>query len=86
MVGKEKLTKTLREKLGTTIADTEILFDEVIATIKEAADAGEPVRLPGLGVIRRNNIPAHTAKNPSTGVDVAVPARFNYKMKSATRE
>jgi nucleoid DNA-binding protein len=57
-----------------------------MATLKEAADNGDSVRLPGIGTFKRNEIDAHEATNPGTGEKVNVPKRSNYKLNSPTQD
>ena len=85
MYGKAKFVVDMREKLGVTAAQAEKSFDTVMELIKEAAET-DTVRLPGIGVIRKNIIPAHEAMNPSTAEKVQVPDRFNYRLSSSTQD
>lgn len=86
MIGKDLTVKALREKTGMTVAQAEAAYDIVMTCAKDALDAGDTFRIPDVGVIRRNDIDAHEATNPQTGVAVQVPKRYNYKMKSNTRD
>ena len=84
MFGKAKYVQELRTKLNLTVADAEFVFDTFIDITKTAAET-DTVRLPGLGVLRKNNIPAHEAFKPGTTEKVQVPARFNYRLSSSTQ-
>lgn len=84
MLGKDFVVKALREQAGMTVAEAGQAHDIVMAAIKAAAEE-DSFRIPEVGVIRKNEIEAHTAKNPATGEEVQVEARFNFKMKSATK-
>lgn len=86
LFGKDKAVKVLRDKLGMTNAEAETAFDVFNTMIQDAADAGDGYRIPGVGIITRNDIPAHEATNPGNGAKVNVPARFNYKLKSPTQD
>lgn len=86
MFGKEKAVEVIREKLGMTVAQANQAYDVFVGMVKEAADSGEGFRIPDVGIIRRNDIEAHESKNPATGEAVQVPARYNYKMKSPTKD
>ena len=84
MFGKAKYVQELRSELGLTVAAAEVVFETFIDITKKAAEA-DTVRLPGIGVIRKNNIPAHEAFKPNTTEKVQVPERFNYRMSSSTQ-
>ena len=86
MIGKDLTVKAIREKTGVTVAQAEAAYDTVMAYAKEVLDAGDTFRIPDVGVIRRNDIDAHEATNPATGDAVQVPKRYNYKIKSTTRD
>jgi DNA-binding protein HU-beta len=47
----------------------------VLAAVTGALKAGEEVRLPGFGVFSVSHRAASTGRNPSTGKEVAIPAR-----------
>lgn len=85
MFGKEKGILVLREKLNLTVSKAEETYDAFVAMIAEAAET-DSVRIPGIGVITKNVNEAHTARNPQTQETVEVGERFNYRIKSATRE
>lgn len=84
MFGKAKYVQELRNQLGVTAASADVIFDTFVEITKNAAES-DTVRLPGIGVIRKNNIPAHEAFKPGTDIKVQVPARFNYRMSSSTQ-
>ena len=84
MFGKEKFVNELKTRLDLTAVNAELVFDTFIDITKVAAEA-DTVRLPGIGVIRKNDIPAHTGKKPVTGEAIEVPARFNYRLSSQTK-
>lgn len=85
MFGKQKFAVELGKMLNISDAKAEDIYDSFIEVIKNAAEE-EPVRLAGIGIIRKNNIPAHEAMNPATLQRVAVPDRFNYRMSSPTQD
>ncbi|MDD2230587.1 MAG: HU family DNA-binding protein [Candidatus Cloacimonetes bacterium] len=85
MFGKDKWVSELRTKLGVTKEVAEDIFDTNVVIIQEALKE-DTVRIPGVGVLRRNEIPAHKAKNPQDGTEVDVPARFNTRINSPTQD
>ena len=84
MFGKAKYVQELRNQLGVTAASADVIFDTFIEITKTAAES-DTVRLPGIGVIRKNIIPAHEALKPGTMEKVQVEERCNYRLSSATQ-
>ena len=85
MFGKQKFVTALANELNITEDLASSYYDAFINIVKEAAEV-DTVRLAGIGVLRKNDIPAHEARNPATGVSVGVPARFNYRLSSPTQD
>ena len=82
LFGKEKIVAGIREKLACTWDDASAAYDAVIGTVTAAANAGEAVRIPGLGVIRQVKLEAGEARNPQNGETVQVGERVKYNLKS----
>lgn len=82
LFGKEKIVAGVREKLACTWDEAGAAYDAVIGTVLDAADAGEAVRVPGLGVIRKATLEAGEARNPANGQTVQVGERSKYTLKS----
>ena len=82
LFGKEKIVTGIRAKLGCTWDEAVAIYNATFETILDAADAGEAVRVPGLGVIRRVTLEAGEARNPANGETVQVGERYKYALKS----
>lgn len=72
---KAELTVALANVLDIPQARAGRALDGVCAVLAEALKAGHTVALPGIGVLRVQDRPARTARNPRTGEPVPVPAR-----------
>lgn len=86
LYGKDKVVSELRSEYGYTKVEADKAYDAIMSIAKKAADNGDGFRLPDMGIVNRNEIEAHEATNPQNGEKVQVPARFNYKMKSPTKD
>jgi len=72
-MNKTQLVDALTERLGdrrTAAAAVDGLLETIVDTVR----SGEQVALTGFGVFERRARAARTARNPRTGVAVAVPA------------
>lgn len=78
-------SKALAKKFGIPIRVARSQWEAITAFIQENLDEGTKVYLPGVGTLARVDIPAHTAKNPSTGEAVDVPPRYKYTLTSKPR-
>jgi len=75
-MNKKEFVAALAEKSGVAKADVASVVDAVSGVIEETVmDAGETIRVVGLGNISRKDSAARTARNPRTGADVQVPAK-----------
>ena len=67
------------------------LIEEFIGHIQAELEAGNNVRLGGIGTLRVKQHPAHTKKHPKTGLEIEVPEsktvrlRISKKFKEALR-
>ncbi|PWE53674.1 DNA-binding protein [Metarhizobium album] len=57
-----------------TKAQGKAIVEAVIASITEAAVAGNETSLPGFGKFKIKNTPEREARNPGTGATIKVPA------------
>lgn len=74
-MNKNELVAAVAEKGSLTKADAATAVDAVLAAVTGALQAGDEVRLPGFGVFSVSHRAASTGRNPSTGAEVAIPAR-----------
>lgn len=82
LFGKEKSVAAIREKLACTWDEADVIYDVVVDTLKEAADEGEAVRIPGIGILRKVKLEAGEARNPQDGTTVQVGERVKYSLRS----
>jgi DNA-binding protein HU-beta len=72
-MNKTQLVDALAERLGDR-RTAAAAVDGLLETIVDRVRSGEPVALTGFGVFEGRARAARTARNPRTGVAVAVPA------------
>lgn len=69
-----ELTEQVAGKTGMDKSGVKKVLDAVIATVSDAAKAGEDVALPGLGQFKVKDTPARQGRNPATGVAMEIAA------------
>lgn len=73
-MNKRDLIDALSGRLGDKKSATEAL-NAVLETIQSAVADGDKVAITGFGVFEKADRPARTARNPSTGAEIHVPAQ-----------
>lgn len=73
-MNKQDLIERVRDVVGCTRADAERAVEAIVDAIVGAVARGEEVSVAGLGIFRRRERKARTARNPRTGETVRVPA------------
>lgn len=68
------LIDRIAEATGGTKADAKIALETVIASIIQAAEAGDEVSLPGFGKFTVRHTAARMGRNPATGAEMQIPA------------
>jgi len=67
------------DKLATSADITKKQADQVLTTLVEVSGKtikkGEPVKIPGLGILRLRKMKARMGRNPQTGEAIKIPAR-----------
>ncbi len=53
----------------------EFIIDQFALGVSEALQAGDDVKVPGLGTFKVKETKARTARNPKTGETIQVPAK-----------
>jgi DNA-binding protein HU-beta len=74
------MTKSeLLEKLATgadiTKKQADTVLTSLIDTCQKSVKKGEPVKIPGLGILRLRKMKARMGRNPQTGEAIKIPAR-----------
>lgn len=77
------LSATLADQHGITKTLASELARSLVQGIIDAVVAGETVRISGLGTFETADTAARTARNPSTGEAVAVPASKRVSFKAS---
>ncbi|WP_164821797.1 HU family DNA-binding protein [Paenibacillus koleovorans] len=80
------LSTELHKQVAETLGIEETQVNDVVAQYLEAIGArlkaGEPVRVPGLGMFKVRDIPDLPGRNPATGEHIVIPGkrdvRFNW--------
>lgn len=66
-------------KLAESADITKKQADQVLTTLVEisvkSVKKGEPVKIPGLGILRLRKMKARMGRNPQTGEAIKIPAR-----------
>ncbi|AQX19531.1 MULTISPECIES: HU family DNA-binding protein [Bartonella] len=74
-MNKSELVNSIAEKAGVSKAQAGSILDAFIASVTEALASGGDVRLPGFGSFEVSKRAATKGRNPSTGVEIHIPAR-----------
>jgi DNA-binding protein HU-beta len=74
------MTKSeLLGKLADTAAISKKQADQVLTSLVDiahkAVKKGDPVKIPGLGILRLRKMKARMGRNPQTGEAIKIPAR-----------
>ena len=74
------MTKSqLLEKLATsgdiTKKQADLILTALVETAQKSIKKGEPVKIPGLGILRLRKMKARMGRNPQTGEAIKIPAR-----------
>ena len=78
---KAEFVSLVANKAGLTKKDAEAALDGVLETISEVLTKGDSVTFVGFGTFSVTERAARTAKVPSTGKEVKVPAKKVVKFK-----
>jgi DNA-binding protein HU-beta len=84
MLTKQELVTKVAERQGITKKEAETQIDGVIEVLTSELVAGEDIRIPKFGTFKVKDMPARSARNPSTGASVQVPATRKISFQTAT--
>ena len=73
-MNKTELIAAVAEKTGMSKKDTEAVITATLASITEALQNDDKVRLVGFGTFEVKERAARTGKNPATGATIEIPA------------
>lgn len=74
-MNKNELAAAIAEKAGLSKGDAASALDAFIEAVTGTLKSGADVRIPGFGVFAVSKREAKTGRNPSTGAEIAIPAR-----------
>ena len=87
------MTKSeLLDKLATSADITKKQADQVLTSLVETAQKsvkkGEPVKIPGLGILRLRKMKARMGRNPQTGQPIRIPAKrvVRFRVSKAAKD
>lgn len=67
---------------GLTLKQTEIIFDTVFESVKDALKKGDKIEIRGFGNFRLKDRNPRKARNPKTGESVEVPQKKAIRFKA----
>jgi DNA-binding protein HU-beta len=80
-MNKRELVDAISDRLGSKKAAAEAV-DAILETIQKTVAQGDKVAITGFGSFEKADRPARTARNPSTGKPIKVPATSVPKFKA----
>ena len=72
---KTELLTVLAESADITKKQADQVLTELVTTAAKAVKKGDPVKIPGLGILRLRKMKARMGRNPQTGEAIKIPAR-----------
>jgi len=75
---------TRKHQLTTPFAELERIASALLGAMADRINAGDLVRIPGIGTLSVYAGKPRTGRNPRTGEPIAVPARPRYKLKPSS--
>ncbi len=79
------LAAKVADDAGVSRAEASRMVDGVLAAISSALEAGEEVRLSGLGFFSISSRAAREGRNPATGAAITIAASKGVKFKPAKK-
>ena len=74
MTKSELLTK-LAAAANISKKQADQVLESLVDTCHKSVKKGEPVKIPGLGILRLRKMKARMGRNPQTGEAIKIPAR-----------
>ncbi len=72
---KSELLNQLAEAAGITKKQADTVLTSLLEICRKAVKKGDPVKIPGLGILRLRKMKARMGRNPQTGEAIKIPAR-----------
>lgn len=71
---KQELVRRVAEATGVDQKRTNLVLDSLVVLLRQSLEAGDQIRLPGLGTFKTVLRAPRHARNPRTGEPMVVPA------------
>lgn len=84
-MNQSELAEKIAASAGVSRAEAGRMVDAVLSAISASLEAGEDVRLSGLGVFSIGSRAAREGRNPATGATINIPASKSIKFKAAKK-
>jgi DNA-binding protein HU-beta len=84
-MNQSELAEKIAANAGVSRAEAGRMVDAVLSAISASLEAGEDVRLSGLGVFSIGSRAAREGRNPATGATIKIPASKSIKFKAAKK-
>ena len=81
-MNKAQLVEKVAQDAKITKAQTEVVLDAALETIRKSVAKGDDVKLVGFGTFSRGKRKARTGRNPQTGAAITIPASRVPKFKA----
>ena len=81
-MNKAEMADRLAARTGMNEVAAKDAVDSVFATIGEALENGDEVRIAGFGTFGTRNRPARTGRNPRTGEAISISAAISPSFKA----
>ena len=72
---KTELLTALAESADITKKQADQVLTELVVTAAKSVKKGDPIKIPGLGILRLRKMKARMGRNPQTGEAIKIPAR-----------
>ncbi len=72
---KSELLNQLAEASGITKRQADQVLTSLVELAQKSVKKGDPVKIPGLGILRLRKMKARMGRNPQTGAAIKIPAR-----------
>lgn len=79
-INRSELVSAIAEEAGLTKGQADSALAAFQSVVINALSKGDSVRLTGLMTIERVERAARTGRNPRTGEEIQIPARYGVKM------
>ncbi|PRZ41945.1 DNA-binding protein HU-beta [Antricoccus suffuscus] len=81
-MNRSELIQAIAGKTDVANKDVDAVLSSLADVAGEAMNSGDAIKLPGFLTFERVTRSARTARNPQTGEEIAVPAKFGVKVSA----